>query len=227
MIYELRTYELMPGKAAPVLERFEKVTSRLFEKHDMKNVGYWLPVIAESNNMFTYMLAYRSMAHRDEAWNAYMQDPERIRVMAEAEASGPQVHRFSNMLLRPTPYSPDPLGEAVRGGRKAVCELRVYSIGPGKAQVLHDRFAKETLPLFAKHGMTNIGYWTPVVGGYSNDLYYLLGYPSLAQRETAWAGFTSDPEWQAVSRASADKHGVLVENITNIILRPTAFSPLR
>src|SRR5262245_50891516 len=59
---------------------------------------------------------------------------------------------------------------------------------PGKLPDLHNRFANHTLRLFQKHGITNIGYWTEVFGT-SNRLVYMLGYPSLGDREKSWAAF--------------------------------------
>ena len=227
MLNELRTYELLPGAAAAVLERFGSFTSKAFERHGMQNVGYWTPVIGEYNNRFIYMLGYRDIAHREQAWAAHTQDPERQRVMQEAQQAGPQVARVTNMFLQPTQYSPLPADEGFPKGPTALCELRIYETLPGKAQVLHDRFANVTMKLFEKHGIANIGYWTPVVGGYSDQLYYMLGFESLAHREQAWGAFGQDPEWRAASRATQEQHGAVVGRITNVILRPTAFSPLR
>lgn len=227
MIYELRTYEILPGKAQALLERFGSVTTKLFERHGMQNVGYWTPTVGEFSNRFIYMLGFRDMAHRERAWEELAQDPERQQSMRQAQEAGPQVARLTNMLLRPTPYSPPPIGEGRSQGPTALCELRIYEMLPGKAQPLHDRFATVSMRLFERHGMANIGYWTPVVGGYNNQLYYMLGFESMAHREKAWAAFGQDPEWQPAARATTEAHGQVVEKITNSILRPTAFSPLR
>ncbi len=225
MIYELRTYEILPGQAAVLHERFASSVLGNFEKHGMQNVGYWSPLIGEFSNQLIYMLGFESLAHRERAWATYQQDPDVQASRREAdEKHGPQVKRITNMLLQPTPYSP-PIGGGE--GSAAVCELRIYDTLPGKAQPLHDRFANVTSRLFEKHGMTNVGYWTPVVGGYSNQLYYMLGFEDLAQREKAWASFQQDPEWQAASRATSEQHGVVLEKLTNVMLRPTPYSPLR
>ena len=87
---------------------------------------------------------------------------------------------------------------------------------------LHTRFT-HTLGLFVKHGIENIGYWTEVFGT-SNRLVYMLGYPSLGEREKSWAAFMRDPDWQQ-ARAESEKNGTLVAKFSNRILRPTAYSP--
>ena len=60
--------------------------------------------------------------------------------------------------------------------------------------------------------------------GTSNRLVYMLGYPSLGERETSWRAFGADPAWQRV-RAESEKNGTLVAKIRNRVLRPTAYSP--
>lgn len=61
MIYEWRIYEIVPGKRKALNERFAKDTIRLFEKHDMKVVGFWENLVGGSTNMLYYMLGFRDL----------------------------------------------------------------------------------------------------------------------------------------------------------------------
>src|SRR5229473_1948552 len=70
-------------------------------------------------------------------------------------------------------------------------ELRVYYAAPDKLDALNARFRDHTCKLFEKHGMTNIGYWTPVDNP-ENKLFYMLAYPSQEARAAAWKGFLAD-----------------------------------
>lgn len=106
MIYELRQYTVAPGKMPAVQARFRDVTSRLFEKYGMTNVGYWTNVIGGRSDEFCYMLAYRDLAHREEAWAAFVQDPERLAARAAADAEGPQVLHTTNRIMTPLDFSP-------------------------------------------------------------------------------------------------------------------------
>ncbi len=106
-----------------------------------------------------------------------------------------------------------------------IYEYRVYEAMPGKMQDLHARFRDHTLALFEKHGIKNIGYWTPNVGDFSNRLIYILAFDSVEQREEAYAAFAADPEWQK-ARADSEVGGPLVEKLNNILLTPTDYSPL-
>lgn len=105
-------------------------------------------------------------------------------------------------------------------------ELRIYTAESGKMPALLARFRDHTLELFEKHGITNVGYWLNSIGGRNDELWYIVGFESLAAREQAWASFVTDPEWKKV-RAESEAGGPLVHHIENRILNPTDFSPLR
>lgn len=106
MIYELRTYHAMPGKLPALQARFRDHTTALFEKHGMKNVGYWTNVIGGSSDEMIYMLAFEDLGHRERAWAAFQADPEWQRLRAESERDGTLNHRFENQILAPTDFSP-------------------------------------------------------------------------------------------------------------------------
>ena len=105
MIYELRIYDCMPGKLAALNDRFENITGGFFDKHGIKQVGYWTDIFGTSNRL-TYMLAFDDMAHREKAWAAFGSDPDRLKAFAETEKDGLLVARVENRLMAPTKYSP-------------------------------------------------------------------------------------------------------------------------
>ena len=105
MIYEWRVYEVTPGKMSALNNRFQKYTMKFFEKHGIKVVGFWEAVVGTSNTLY-YMLEFENMAHREKAWNAFTSDPERAKYIQETEKEGPLVQRTTNILLKPTSYSP-------------------------------------------------------------------------------------------------------------------------
>jgi hypothetical protein len=216
MLYELRIYDTMPGKLPMLNERFAKHTIGFFKKHDIGILGFWTSEIGTSNRL-TYILTFDSMGDREKKWGAFQADPGWQRVRAETERDGPINATVRNTFMRLTPYSPEPRI------RSNVQELRIYEAVPGKLQALHDRFANHTTGFFKKYGMEVVGYWTEDVGT-SNQLVYMLGYPSLGDREKSWAAFAADPEWQKVV-ADSHRDGVLVRHSHNTILRPTAYSP--
>jgi hypothetical protein len=216
MLYESRIYTAVPGKLPAVNDRFAKHTLGYFKKHGIGILGFWTDEIGTSNRL-TYILAFDSMADREQKWSAFQADPGWHQVRADTEAAGPIVAQVHNTFMRLTPYSPKPQI------RSNVQELRIYDAMPGKLPALHDRFAKHTMQLFAKHGIENIAYWTDDVGT-SNRLVYMLGYPDLGAREKSWAAFMADPDWQQ-ARAESEKNGPLVRVSSHAILRLTPYSP--
>lgn len=216
MLYELRRYTVVPGRLPALNDRFAKHTMGFFKKHGIGMLGFWTDEIGTSNQL-TYILTFDSMADREAKWRAFQADPGWQQVRAETEASGTIVAQVHNTLMRLTPYSPQPQI------RSNVQELRIYDAMPGKLPALHDRFAKHTMGLFAKHGMANIAYWVDEVGT-SNRLTYMLGYPDLGAREKSWAAFMADPAWQQ-AREESERDGALVRVSRHSILRLTPYSP--
>jgi hypothetical protein len=106
-----------------------------------------------------------------------------------------------------------------------IYELRVYQPVPGQMAKLLARFRDQLLPIWEKHGIRPIGFWTTLVGESSNELTYILPWESLADRETRWTAFQNDPAWHRV-RDDSERDGPIVASISNQILTPTAFSAL-
>ena len=106
MIYEYRVYEAMPGKLPDLQARFRNHTLKIFERHGIKNIGYWTANVGDYSDRLIYMVAFDDAAQRERAWDGFRNDPEWQRVRADSEANGPLVARVFNSLLTPTDYSP-------------------------------------------------------------------------------------------------------------------------
>lgn len=108
-----------------------------------------------------------------------------------------------------------------------VFELRTYTAADGKIDDLLARFRNHTLRIFEKHGMTNVGYWTPQDEPLSqNTLIYMLAHPSREAAQEAWRNFGSDAEWQSVAEESR-RDGRLIVGLESVFLEATDFSPMR
>jgi hypothetical protein len=105
-------------------------------------------------------------------------------------------------------------------------ELRIYRCVPGRLPALLKRFETITLGIWERHGIRQAGFWTTLIGDSNQDLYYLLAWDSLADREKKWNAFMADPEWIA-KRAETEKDGAIVANVHSQILQPTPFSSVR
>ena len=105
MIYEMRVYRCVPGRLPDLLKRFETITLGLWERHGIRQAGFWTTVVGESNQDLTYLLAWESLAEREAKWGAFQSDPEWVRKRAETEANGAIVSNIVNSLLQPTGFS--------------------------------------------------------------------------------------------------------------------------
>ena len=105
-------------------------------------------------------------------------------------------------------------------------ELRIYTCNPGRLPALLKRFETATLRIWEKHGIRQAGFWTVLIGNGSHDLYYLLAWESLAEREKKWTTFQTDPEWIA-ARADSERDGPILANVNSLIMQPTVFSSVK
>ena len=105
-------------------------------------------------------------------------------------------------------------------------ELRIYRCLPGRLPALLNRFETTTLVIWQRHGIRPAGFWTTLIGESNQDLTYMLAWEGLAERETKWTAFQSDPEWIS-KRAETEAGGQIVANVTSSLLQPTGFSTVK
>src|SRR6202035_4489199 len=105
MIYELRVYRCVPNRLPALLKRFETNTVRFWEKHGIRQAGFWTTVIGESNQELTYLFAWESLAERGKKWGGFVSDPEWLGAQGESEKERAIVATFSNSILQPTSFS--------------------------------------------------------------------------------------------------------------------------
>jgi len=105
MIYELRVYHAMPGRLPDLIKRFDTITLKLWEKHGIRQAGFWTVLVGDSNQDLYYLLQWESLAEREKKWGAFMTDPNWLSARAETEKNGPIVASLANTILQPTSFS--------------------------------------------------------------------------------------------------------------------------
>ena len=226
-LFEMRTYYAHPGKLDALQARFRDHTVKLFEKHGIKNVGYWVPV-ENAENKLIYVLEHRSKEARDASFKSFGADPAWQAARAKSEENGPLVQKIESQLMVATDYSP----KLKFGGENRTYELRVYTASPGNLGHLNARFRDHTLKLFEKHGMTNIAYWnlTPGQPGAENMLIYILAHKSVDAAKASFDAFRQDPAWVTARTASEQKGGGSLTaqgGVKSTFMRPTDYSALK
>lgn len=106
-VYELRVYHTYAGKLDDLLKRFREHTTKLFEKHGIKNVAYWVPLDepAKSSTLI-YILAHPSREAAATNWKAFQDDPEWKSVRDKSEENGKIVEKVDSTFMALTDFSP-------------------------------------------------------------------------------------------------------------------------
>ncbi len=105
MIYELRVYDCLPGKLPALLKRFSDHTLKIWDKHGIRQAGFFTTMIGESNSRLTYFLAWESLAEREQKWPVFIADPEWIAARDASERDGPILASVSSQIMVPTAFS--------------------------------------------------------------------------------------------------------------------------
>jgi hypothetical protein len=107
-------------------------------------------------------------------------------------------------------------------------ELRIYKAQPGRRDALAARFASRTANTYARHGITNVGYWIPQesdneLGIDAEDTFiYIRGYPSKEERDKRLKAAHDDPEFaEVVLRQERDPNNRLIVKAHNIDMVPS------
>lgn len=106
-VFELRTYDCVPGKMEALKARFRDHTCKLFEKHHMTVIGFWNPTDAQqAERRLIYLLAFPSQEAAAKSWKDFQADPEWKVVKEVSEKNGKIVEKIESVYLSPTDYSP-------------------------------------------------------------------------------------------------------------------------
>jgi NIPSNAP protein len=107
-VFEIRTYTAPPGKLEALKARFRDHTIKIFDKHGMKSIGYWIPQDAPlKDNTLIYVLAHESREAAAKSWAAFRTDPEWVKAKAESEKDGPLTVQggVTSVFADPTDFS--------------------------------------------------------------------------------------------------------------------------
>jgi hypothetical protein len=105
MIYEYRIYRCIPGRLPALLKRFNDQTLKIWEKHGIKQAGFWTVLVGDGSQDLHYMLACESLADREKKWNTFQADPAWHKARDDSEKDGPIIANITSSFMRPTAFS--------------------------------------------------------------------------------------------------------------------------
>jgi len=106
-VFEIRTYHTFPGRLDALHKRFREHTMKMFEKHGMSNVGYWVPQDSPAHeSTLIYVISHASRDAAKANWAAFNGDPEWKKISDASQVDGKIVERVESVFMDATDYSP-------------------------------------------------------------------------------------------------------------------------
>lgn len=111
-VFEMRTYTAEPGRLENLNARFRDHTVKLFEKHGMTNVAYWVPMSDQkgANDTLLYIISHKSRDAAKAGFAAFGKDPEWSAALkaSEEKAGGSLTVKggVKSLFMKATDYSP-------------------------------------------------------------------------------------------------------------------------
>jgi len=111
-VFELRIYTASKGNLENLNARFRDHTLKLFDKHGMSSIGYWVPVKGQkgSEDTLIYLLAHKSVDQAKASFDSFRKDPEWIeaRKASEEKAGGSLTMKdgIKSVFMKSTDFSP-------------------------------------------------------------------------------------------------------------------------
>lgn len=211
MMYELRTYTLVPGKQAEYLKLNQEVGRPVRGDKYGKLEGSWTTEFG-TLNQFVHLWSYASFEERERLRGELQKITDwtqgyvpKIRPLILA-----QENKILSAVL--------PLKPPADAGH--VYELRWYRAHVGKAGEWLGHF-KAIMPVREKYSK-NVGVWQTEVAQL-NEAVHLWAYRDLNHRAEVRANVVKDPEWQAFLLKSAP----LLAEMRSIALNPAPASPMK
>ena len=228
-ILELRTFRLRNG---PQVSRTQEFLSKHFlpaaQRAGIGPLGFFGALVAPESPSVLCLLSYPSLAAMGTALEKLAAD-KAYAAAADAYDSEPGYVRMESSLFRAFDGAPQveapPAGE---GHASRIFELRTYESNTAKTLRRKIKmFEDGEIAIFRRAGLLPVFFGEALVGRNLPNLTYMVAFDGMEAREKAWAAFGRDPEWQKLRAQPGLSDAEIVSNISNSILRPLVFSPIR
>ena len=230
---ELHWYRLRNGSQVRRVNEFlSQVWLPACRRSGTGPVGMFANVIGPDSPSILVATGYRSMAAWEEQRARHDADPEyrkHTAAFGAAPATDPSYMRREAWLLRGIQSAPKlepPPAETGRAPR--LFELRIYESHNSRAG--RDKIAmfdQAETAIFRRCGLLPVFFGEALIGPRLPNLTYMVAYDDWAARDKAWAAFRDDPEWKKISQKPGWTDPEIVTNISNSLLRPAPYSPIR
>ncbi|HTM50766.1 MAG TPA: NIPSNAP family protein [Bryobacteraceae bacterium] len=230
-IFELRYYRMRnSGQIQRTTDYLGRIYLPAAQRAGAGPMGFFNNLVAEQGPFILSLTSYPGIAALEAALDKMGQDKEFQKGADEYNSMMELSYiRMENSVLRAFDSIPNievPPGDSKRAPR--IFELRTYESNNVKASKRKIKmFDEAEIKIFRRCGMLPVFFGETLVGRNLPNLTYMLAYDDLAARDKVWKTFAADPEWQKLRATPGLTDPEIVSNISNSILRPMPFSPIR
>jgi len=230
--YELRLYHLRRGPKQKVFDDFYREAAiPAMNRAGIEPVGVFNVAYGPDSPTMYVLIPHPSIESFGTAQDRVRSDPDYQKAGAAfiyAPAMNPSYVRVeSSLLVAFEGMTKLELPAAVAGNKPRLFELRTYESHSKKSnQKKIEMFNNGEIAIFRRTGLQPIFFGETLIGTKLPNLAYMLVFENMTAREQNWATFLSDPEWKKLSAMPGYADAELVTNISNIFLRPTAYSQI-
>jgi hypothetical protein len=228
--FELRYYHMRTGSQT---QRTADFLSKHFlpaaQRLGIGPLGFFGAVIGEGSPFILALIGYPSAAAFAEGAERLASDKDFQRGFDEYNSMTELSYiRMENSLLRAFDSAPSIAVPPAGQRAPRIFELRTYESNNVKAAQRKIRMFNEgEAAIFQRLGMAPVFFGETLVGRNLPNLTYMLSFESMAARDKLWGAFGADAEWQKLRAQPGYADAEIVSNISNAILRPLDFSPIR
>lgn len=230
---EIKTWQLHNSQEDQARRLSEYLDRGLFpalNRAGAKPVGAFANLIGDGGPYIVSIVQYPSMGAIQETL-AKLQTDAVYQAAVQQWSAGPGLPfvRIESTLLQSLNCLPEPAIPAdIEGRHTRIFELRTYeSQTLETVQQKAGMFNGGEIAIFQRLGMRPVFIGEALIGARMPCITYMLSFDNLDAREKLWQAFGSDPEWKRISAPANLKDAEIVANISNVMLRPLSFSPVR
>jgi NIPSNAP len=184
--YELRLYHMLPTRMPDFHDLMSVKVPPIFARNGIaKPLGFWEGFAGPIAPLYAYIIPWRNLDDRMQAWKRFYADPEWTRQLTANYAGQQRLDRSSIFILRPspvwsqfkTPAAPDPVG--------GIHEMRIYDLLNHDPNQAHTALAETDLPFLTARGARVLGVFSTWFGTRMNQAIIILAWPDAATMQRA------------------------------------------
>jgi NIPSNAP protein len=227
---EMRFYDVHndgSNQRRRLTEFLEKAHLPMMKRRGVQ-VGYFQISLGEDMPRLVTLAAWPSFASIESVHNVLAEDKDWLAARKKYSDAGPLFDRTETWLMQAFDGMPKlEAPKLVEGKKPRTFVLRIYESVSFEAHLRKvDMFnSGGEIDIFRRAGLDPVFFGRTIYGGRMPNLVYMVAFDDMAAHDAGWAKFRADPDWAKISKDP--KWAGTVSNISNIVLSPLSFSPIR